>query len=264
MEGLRVPMFARALEFERELLFGSASQVIDLPFGAVVLNGDFPIAHSHNLVVIDRDVDARAVLERVEAILETAGVRFRVLSVRDEACADSLQHDLATAGYERSTDLLMALVASPEKSSTHAGDHVPFEEARPWIEAAWRRYGMSVADAQQLTARVRTYDGVCEVRHFGVRVEGELVSRCDLLVLGATAEIDGVLTDPPWEGRGYATAAISAAVADARRSGCDLIFLQTDADDWPQHLFRRLGFREVGRTYSFERAYEASRALPAV
>jgi GNAT superfamily N-acetyltransferase len=48
-------------------------------------------------------------------------------------------------------------------------------------------------------------------------------------------EIDEVMTDPPWEGRGYATAVIAAATDYARQQGCEFVFLRTDADDWPQH-----------------------------
>jgi hypothetical protein len=42
-------------------------------------------------------------------------------------------------------------------------------------------------------------------------------------------------------------AAADAAAAD----GHDLVFLLTDGNDWPQHLYRRLGFDEAGAVYEF-------------
>jgi hypothetical protein len=42
-------------------------------------------------------------------------------------------------------------------------------------------------------------------------------------------------------------AAAEAAAADR----CEPIFLLTDASDWPQHLYRMLGFDAIGAVYEF-------------
>ena len=42
-----------------------------------------------------------------------------------------------------------------------------------------------------------------------------------------------------------------AAVDTARAEGCDPIFLLTDAADWPQQLYARLGFSPIGQLYEF-------------
>ena len=53
-------------------------------------------------------------------------------------------------------------------------------------------------------------------------------------------------------GRGHASAAVLAAVGAARRRGtairCSCV---TDAGDWPQYLYRRLGFDHFDRTWEF-------------
>jgi predicted GNAT family acetyltransferase len=51
--------------------------------------------------------------------------------------------------------------------------------------------------------------------------------------------------------RGHASAAVLAAVDAAAAEGCDPIFLLTDAADWPQHLYERLGFSPIGQLYEF-------------
>ena len=43
------------------------------------------------------------------------------------------------------------------------------------------------------------------------------------------------------------------ALDSARAAGCDLVFLEADADDWPKELYARLGFRAIGQIYAFVR-----------
>ena len=41
------------------------------------------------------------------------------------------------------------------------------------------------------------------------------------------------------------------AIAEARRSGADFVFLVADANDWPKELYGKLGFDEVGHYTKF-------------
>ena len=43
--------------------------------------------------------------------------------------------------------------------------------------------------------------------------------------------------------RGLAKAVVSAAIRSAGEWGADLIVVPADADDWPQLLYAKLGFR---------------------
>jgi ribosomal protein S18 acetylase RimI-like enzyme len=51
--------------------------------------------------------------------------------------------------------------------------------------------------------------------------------------------------------RGHARAAVAAAADAATADGCSDVFMVTDASDWPQELYRSLGFDEIGATYEF-------------
>jgi ribosomal protein S18 acetylase RimI-like enzyme len=51
--------------------------------------------------------------------------------------------------------------------------------------------------------------------------------------------------------RGHASAAVLAAVSAARAEALDPVFLITDAGDWPQYLYRRLGFDHFDRRWEF-------------
>ena len=67
------------------------------------------------------------------------------------------------------------------------------------------------------------------------------------------AEIDDVLTLPDHRGRGYASALVLDAVHRAHSAGADLVFLEAAEDDWPQHLYVRLGFETVGRIHEYSK-----------
>jgi ribosomal protein S18 acetylase RimI-like enzyme len=87
-----------------------------------------------------------------------------------------------------------------------------------------------------------------------VQLNGAVVSYADLYQDGADAQVEDVGTLPEQRGRGYATAVILAAIAEARRAGAEFIFLVADMDDWPKELYRRLGFDELGHYTKFFRA----------
>jgi len=55
-----------------------------------------------------------------------------------------------------------------------------------------------------------------------------------------------VITSPGARNRGLARAALLAALEASRLTGNELTFLAADADDWPKHLYRRLGFDPIG------------------
>jgi ribosomal protein S18 acetylase RimI-like enzyme len=72
------------------------------------------------------------------------------------------------------------------------------------------------------------------------------VAYADLYVEPPNAQIEDVGTLEEHRGRGYASAVVLHAVELARRAGANFIFLVADAQDWPQHLYRRLGFEPIG------------------
>jgi ribosomal protein S18 acetylase RimI-like enzyme len=85
-----------------------------------------------------------------------------------------------------------------------------------------------------------------ETHFFGVIVDGEVVSYADLYLEPPLAQIEDVGTLEEHRGKGYASAVVLRAAEEARRAGADLVFLVADAEDWPQHLYRRLGFEPIG------------------
>jgi ribosomal protein S18 acetylase RimI-like enzyme len=82
---------------------------------------------------------------------------------------------------------------------------------------------------------------------------------CRLYTHGGLGQVDEVGTLEARRRRGYARAAVAAAADAAAADGCERVFMVTDAADWPQQLYHRLGFDEIGCTYEFLKLPASSR-----
>jgi spore maturation protein CgeE len=74
---------------------------------------------------------------------------------------------------------------------------------------------------------------------------------CRLYLHDGVGQVDEVGTVEARRRNGYARAAVAAAADRAAAEGCEHVFMVTDAADWPQELYRSLGFDEIGSTYEF-------------
>jgi ribosomal protein S18 acetylase RimI-like enzyme len=74
---------------------------------------------------------------------------------------------------------------------------------------------------------------------------------CRLYTHDGLAQVDEVGTLQARRRRGHARAAVAAAADTATAEGCEEVLIVTDAADWPQKLYRSLGFDEIGATYEF-------------
>jgi len=90
-----------------------------------------------------------------------------------------------------------------------------------------------------------------ETHFYGVVIDGEVVSYADLYLEPPLAQVEDVGTLEEHRGKGYASAVVLHAADEARRAGADLVFLVADAEDWPQQLYRRLGFEPIGHYVKF-------------
>jgi predicted GNAT family acetyltransferase len=114
---------------------------------------------------------------------------------------------------------------------------------QPWADS--EEVVRMVVDASELVARE------ARVRHFVVRVNGEVAAAADLYSDGRTAQVEDVATSAAHRGRGHASAVVLRAVAEAHAAGHDLVFLVSDDEGWPKELYARLGFEALGCTWSF-------------
>jgi ribosomal protein S18 acetylase RimI-like enzyme len=142
-----------------------------------------------------------------------------------------------------------------ERSSPLEVDRVPFRVVRPLAETIARRTELTPDEA--VLRELVGFKGVAErdagAAFFVARIEGRLAGVCELYVGDGVAQIEDVNTLEEFRGRSVATAVVLAAASAARRAGADLVFLVADDDDWPKHLYARLGFDVAGPAWEFVR-----------
>ena len=138
---------------------------------------------------------------------------------------------ILTAGADRCTGT--SIVEGP-------GEDEVLELIRRWYEED----EPALSGIEQLVAYGRRETRALSDRLLGVRSsDGRLVAIAKLRSGRATAQVEDVYTVPEARGRGFARALITRAVALARETGHELIFIVADDENWPKRLYERLGFR---------------------
>jgi ribosomal protein S18 acetylase RimI-like enzyme len=91
-------------------------------------------------------------------------------------------------------------------------------------------------------------------RWFGAFVDGRLVSRAGIVLLGSRARYRVVVTHPDFRRRGLAGAVVHAAGEWAlAQPGVEQVVIVADTDGPAINLYRSLGFREAGSHITVER-----------
>jgi ribosomal protein S18 acetylase RimI-like enzyme len=236
---------------------------VDLPWGTAFFHDDYPLKYDANMALLDRPLNGASV-EQLDAEVESlyGAFRHRELEVRSEADADRLAMGLAERGYALERMVVMAHRREPDRpAATGSVEELDVTTTRPLYVQIVRRepWGKEPGIAETLADFHRVLvDGV-GARIFGQRIDGQLAGSCELYVHGDVAQIEDVVTLEEFRGRGVARNVVTRAMETARLGGASLVFLFADADDWPQHLYERLGFDPIGRSRLFTRWPEGER-----
>ena len=218
-------------------------------WGRAFINRRLRFVHDLNYLVADRidGVTAPLLIAEAERIQGDLGLSYRRVNVDDQPAAARLSADFEAHGFLAERFVIMAHHGPAQLAVALEGAReIGWPSLRPARELELRRQPWArnpdlvrqILAKHQLTARTTT------TRYFAVMIGESPVSSCELRSDGRTAQIETVETLDEFRNRGYARAVITAALAAAR--GHDFVFLVTDASDWPQQLYRRLGFENVG------------------
>jgi GNAT superfamily N-acetyltransferase len=129
----------------------------------------------------------------------------------------------------------------------------PGADLRDAYRASQAEAGTAAAALGQIVehaATMPTAPGI-RLRRAAILRDGTPAAMLKLFDDGTTAELDDVTTLARFRGHGLGTELMHGAIAAARQSGCDLVFLRADEGDWPASWYQRLGFRPLGRQYVF-------------
>jgi GNAT superfamily N-acetyltransferase len=242
----------RILAYLRRSEEAIVDDVRQLPHTTALLTPTLPLVWQLNAVrVEDLDAPADELLIVVEEALGHAS--HRKLVVHDEKAGARLAPLLANEGWNVYRLLVMVHDQPPERrAEPGVGTEVDRDTGARAL-AAFRReqpFGWQPEAVEQLHAMDERYGRAVHARDFAAPPD-DAAAACRLYTADGLAQVDEVGTLERRRGRGYATAAVLAAVEAAAADGCDPIFLLTDAADWPQQLYARLGFSPVGLLYEF-------------
>jgi len=218
-------------------------------WGRAFINRRLRFVHDLNYLVADRmDGETAALLiAEAERIQGGAGLAHRRVNVDNQLAADRMTADFEARDFRAERFVIMAYDGPDEPAVAPPGtEEIDWPTLRPARELELRRqpWAQSPELVRQILAKHQLTARTTNTRYFARMVGGSAVSSCELRSDGRTAQIETVETLDEFRNRGYARAVINAALAAAR--GHDLVFLVTDATDWPQQLYRRLGFENAG------------------
>jgi ribosomal protein S18 acetylase RimI-like enzyme len=255
--------FERAFALQRWVLETTSTRTVELPWGTAFFQDDYPLKYDANLALFDRPLGA-ATTETVAAAMEDlyGDFRHREIEVRSAEDGDRLAMGLAERDYAIESLLVMAQRRAPDRdarledveeidAATARALHLEISRREPW----GKEPGIAEIMADHRDLVVEAIDA----RIFAQRVGGELAGSCELYVHGEVAQVEDVGTLEEFRGKGVARNVVLRAVDEARAAGATLIFLFADANDWPQHLYTRLGFDGLGPSRLFTRLPEGER-----
>jgi ribosomal protein S18 acetylase RimI-like enzyme len=249
---------ARAHAFAHRIDARTSTDVIPIQGGHAYLDREYLGRYMSSFLFIE---DAGATpaerwIEEADRILGGAGCRHRTVTFADPADVERLSMTFLEHGYTVDGGVLLVQREEPERShDVVTVEEVTFEELRPLLVTSYRRdpWASDEATVQALVDYRGKLERAIGARFFMTRVEGEPAGYCELYVDGDDAQVESVDTLEEFRSRGLASAAVLRAAAEGRAAGASWVFLWADDDDWPQHWYARLGFRQAARTAEFLR-----------
>jgi ribosomal protein S18 acetylase RimI-like enzyme len=239
---------------ERDLLGAAAERAEPHPLGVLVFDDARPRVWVHNQLHVTGpagDID-----DLVRILDEQyAHLRHRRVVVEDEVEGERLADGFRGRGWQADTTVYMALREPRDRDpdASLAAD-VTAEQQRA-IERETLGEEPFARDPEVremlIDARAARQTIVDEVRFVAGVVDGRHVGATTVYVMGDVAQVEDVATLQAFRRRGVARAMVSLAIdiADA----ADLIWIAADDKDWPKELYFKLGFRPLGRIFSFTR-----------
>lgn len=247
-------MIERIHAFMQRVEEGVCDEVARTAHGTAMLTPSLPLVWQVNAIRLE---DPGATFDELNAEADEVQGAFghRKYVVYDEALGARLAPDFKQGGWNEFRVLIMLRRREPERPPDPGrGAEVSRAVGAATLEAFRREqpFGWQDEAVRQLAEMDARYDRVVSARDFAAPPEDPACA-CRLYAQDGIGQVDEVGTVTARRGQGHARAAVAAAADAAAAGGCDLIFMVTDAADWPQELYRSLGFEEIGSTYEFLR-----------
>jgi GNAT superfamily N-acetyltransferase len=251
--------FSAAVRIDRNVRVRGAQRSVAVPGGTAIFHDELQVIHYLNAVLLEAPLDPNLGAEDLVALAERCHrhVRDRYLVLDDEQAAEHLAPALLRAGWERRRTLFMDWhgdAPAPDRRAEQISDSVlRLLQRRVYEETPFPESAPDGLPAALVAAQSALRTGTRSLC-FGAGEDG-LQSMSTLFLdeddQGPIAMVEEVATLSAFRDRGLARAVVSAAVDAALRSGVRRIVIPTDAEDWPQLLYAKLGFEPLGSSVSF-------------
>jgi ribosomal protein S18 acetylase RimI-like enzyme len=228
--------------------------------GAWIRTRSLPRVHDANRVIV-LEQGFRLSMEEVSAAADEiqAGLPNRI--VEFVACAETaaLADGFAAAGWLAEPVGIMVRRREPDRvvdtGAVRIADEAAMAPAR--MESLNEEVWAAGDAAAQVRAKQERVGRALPTTHLAVLDDGKVVSYCEVYELDAdVAQIESVATLPAYRRHGFARAVVTRALELTRDRR--LVFLVMDPNDWPQQLYAKLGFDDIGRVCRFRRALPGS------
>jgi GNAT superfamily N-acetyltransferase len=207
-------------------------------------------------------VSGASAVEDVLALSDThqGAMPFRHVEISDEQAAAAFEAHARADGWTVDREVLMVL--GPRTTPGEEAGIVSLdEEAAMYLMRRWLAEEFP-AMTEAVRLQLEEYS-LGEGRLWDEHVLGILdaaggpSAMTKLRVSGDTAWLEDVFTVPEARRKGSArrlVARAAALAADAiHGSATGLVFIVADDNDWPKHLYAEIGFRPVGRLWTFHK-----------
>jgi ribosomal protein S18 acetylase RimI-like enzyme len=244
------PTARRLLDFELALDARVAEQTLEADWGRAFLSPGLPLVYDASFITIERPgLSMREVIELADEVL--GGFEHRTVVALDCAEAARLAGEAeATRGWEVERTDYMTWQRESGRAPAATAREVSLEQIAP-LRARLIEENLAQCSrepkgtAEQLVELERRCGAVAGDRWF-VAPAGDPQAACCLLAADGIGQVEDVGTLVGARGRGLAQAVVLTALAASRAAGHELTFLSAEADDWPRHMYAKLGFRKVG------------------
>ncbi|SDJ45771.1 Ribosomal protein S18 acetylase RimI [Actinokineospora alba] len=246
----------RIAAFEDRFARVQATEIVELGWGHVLLQHDYPASWHHNRVIVTGAVEPATVIATADKVLGDNGHRHRLVNFTDGPQGAAAAAAFEAAGYE--AERIVTMIHSGDLPARVRGpvEALSFDELRSSLLEDWKADYPDDSDESnaQLADRVRLYSLGADVTFLGVRdASGEVVAHGELYVSDGLAQFENIITRPEHRGKGYAKGMVIEALHRARDAGCDLSFLTAEATNWPRAWYRRIGYRDAVEVHHFQR-----------
>jgi RimJ/RimL family protein N-acetyltransferase/predicted GNAT family acetyltransferase len=242
---------ARIQEFRHALDDAAAERVDHYPWGTAVHSPSIENVYDMNFLRIERGRRGARSLAREAEDVQAHLFHRRVVFDRG---GPRLAADFKELGWAQTAHLVMAHRRAPDRRvDASLVRELPFEELTPVREDATLREPWCDEElAARLVEAKRRIARAIPLRNFAAVVRGKIAAYCELRCGDGIAQIEDVNTLEEHRGSGLGRAVVQHALDEALRDH-DLVFLEALADDWPRHLYTRLGFDVVDERWLFTR-----------